>query len=121
MKNSWNKALGDPQKFLDELTLLASRFCSLAKVEQYELKDIRSFVKARNYDLTSEPEVFRATVAAFAVVLKDYYAQSLRVRWLFHKKLMVESKRFRCELLDLFNRCVFEGLDLAPEGEVLAS
>jgi hypothetical protein len=120
MNKTWEMALGDPQKFLDELTLNGARFSSMMRVEHYDLQVIRNFVESRKHEIANDPEVFRAVVAAFGIVLIDYYAQKLRVRGLFKKRIRVESKRFGCELLDLFYRCVFEGLDLAPEGEALA-
>lgn len=84
----------------------------MAVVESIGLEDIRNFVKARNYDIAKDPAIFRAVVAAFAVLLIKRHSQFVRVRGLFQKTLKVESKGFKCELLDLFQRCVFEGLDL---------
>lgn len=121
MSEAWILAFGDPKIFLAELPKLAKDFQALANVQEFELKHIRAFVKSRNYEISNEPKEFRAIMAAFVVLMNDRYAQKPRVRGLFRKKIKLESKRFDAELFDLFYRCVFEGLDLAPEGEALAS
>lgn len=77
-------------------------------------------MRSRNHDITNNASEFRQMLGAFACVLIDHYAQEIRVSGLLKKKLVVISKGFRCEFLDLFYRCVFEGLDLAPDGESLA-
>jgi len=118
MMNSWTKAFGDPRVFLGDIPTLSRRFKTLAKVERSELAEIREFVKSRNYEITKDPEALRAVVAAFSVLLTERFGQRLRVRGVVRKKIIVESKGFTCELLDLFYRCVFEGLDLDLDWEV---
>jgi hypothetical protein len=117
MRNAWAKAIGNPAVFLTNISELSGQFKVLAKVEQFELKEIREFLKSRNYELTNQPEVLRAVVAAFSVLLTEKFAQSLRLRGVFNKKIVVESAGFKGELLELFYRCTFEGLDLDTAGE----
>lgn len=112
MRNTWTIALGDPELFLANLHGLAQEFKSMAGVQRCGLEEIRAFVKSRNFELTNEPEVFRATVAAFAAMLINDHSQQLRIRGLLSKKLFIESAGFKCDLLELFHRCVFEGMDL---------
>lgn len=78
-------------------------------------------VSARNNQITDDAFVFRDICGAFACVLIDYYAQEIRVRGFFKRRLEVKGKGYRGELLDLLYRCGFEGLDLAPDGDVLSS
>lgn len=97
----------------------AAEFSKISGHDSYELKDIRAYVKSCNYEITKDPLVFRSIVAAFGIVIIDYYAQRLRYRGFFNRRIMVESKGFSCEFLDLFYRCVFEELNLADDGDAL--
>ena len=74
----------------------------------------------QNHALSDDPELFREVVAAFVCVLRDYYAQDVKVAWILKRRIEVTGTGYRGELLDLFYRCVFEGLNLAPEGEALS-
>ena len=118
MKNTFERALADPNDFMSSMSELSSRFSSYISKERYDLKDIRAFVMARNDQLANEIETLRAVLGAFAWLITNSHAQSLRVKGIFKQTLMVESSGFQCEFLDLFYRCVFEGLDLSQEGEV---
>jgi hypothetical protein len=116
--HAFARVLGDPELFVAEIPALAMELRKILGLEFPELKDIRAAVKARNYEITGD-KIFRPLLGAFAVLLIDWYGQRVVVRGWFRKRVMVESKGVRCEFLDLFYRCVFEGLDLAPEGEGL--
>ena len=116
--NKFESAIGDPEVFLRDLGPKADKFAEVLGVKHFELKDIRLFFKSREFDIPVGE--LNLALAAFGTLLVDHYAQTLKLRGIFKKKLMVESKGFSCEFLDLFYRCVFEGLDLAPEGEGLA-
>ena len=111
--------LGSPNEFLGQVQTLAARFQQRADTPGCDLPSIRAFVKARDYEISNDPDVFRETVAAFVCVLKDYYAQDLKVAGLWKKRIEIVGPAYRGELLDLVYRCVFEGLELAPEGEAL--
>jgi hypothetical protein len=73
-----------------------------------------------SYEISDDADVFRETVAAFVCVLRDYYAQDVKVAGILKKRIEAVGPGYRGELLDLFYRCVFEGLDLAPEGEAIS-
>lgn len=120
MNAKWNEMLGAPGEFLAQVQQLAARFQQRAKTTGCDLPAIRAFVKARNYEISDDPDVLRETVAAFVCVLRDYYAQDIKVAGILKRRIEVVSLGYRGELLDLFYRCVFEGLDLAPEGEALS-
>jgi hypothetical protein len=117
MIRAFAAALGNPEQFTIEFSKLASDFSSVAGVKQCDLNDIRNFVAAQNYQLTREPTLFRMSLAAFGSIIIHKHAQRLRVRGVFRKRILVESKGFRCDFLDLFYRCVFEGLDLTQDDE----
>ena len=108
----FRRALGDPAEFLHNVSALALDFRAASHVYDPGLGEIRKFVADRNYQLTNDPKAFRASVAAFAVCLVNQHAQNLVLRGIFRKRIVVHSKRFSCDLLELFYRCVFEGLDL---------
>jgi len=120
LNSRFENALGNPVEFKRELVSLAVEFQKLVGKPHIGLADIRDFVRSRNYEVTKNASEFRQMLGAFACVLIDHYAQEVRVSGLLKKKLVVISKGFRCEFLDLFYRCAFEGLDLAPEGDSLA-
>jgi hypothetical protein len=112
MRNSWTVALGDPQVFLSEIELLADQFKSIAQVENAGIPEIRHFIKSGNYELTKNPQMLRILVAAFSSILVKRFSQTLHIRGILRRRITVESTRFRCDLLDLFYRCAFEGLEL---------
>ena len=120
MNAKLREILGVPGEFLAEVQKLASQFQQRVNTTRCDLATIRSFVKSKNYEISDDPETFRETVAAFVCVLRDYYAQEVKVAGVLKKRLEVTGPGYQGELLDLFYRCVFEGLDLAPEGEALA-
>ena len=117
--HAFARGLGEPELFVAEIPALAMELRKILGLEFPELKDIRAAVKARDYEIIDDEKIFRPLLGAFAVLLIDCYGQRVVVRGWFRKRVMVESKGFRCEFLDLFYRCVFEGLDLALEGEGL--
>jgi hypothetical protein len=119
MKTQFEKSLGNPVDFLKNLKAYAAQFSELSGFKYYDLTKIREFVKSCNYEISSDPSVFRPIVAAFGVVIIDYYAQRLRYRGFIKRRIMVESKGFNCEFLDLFYRCIFEDFNLADEGDAL--
>lgn len=120
MNAKWNEILGVPVYFLQQVQQLAAQFQQRINGGGCDLPTIRAFVKARNYAISDDPKVFRETVAAFVCVLRDYYAQEVKVAGILKPRIVVVSRGYRGDLLDLFHRCVFEGLDLAPEGEALS-
>src|SRR5688572_9936761 len=120
MKHSLSKALGDPEAFVQQVPALASELEKIRNLEHVELKHMREAVAARDYDITTDPVFCRALFGGFAAILIDWCAQDIVVKGLFKKTVVVQSKGFSCEFVDLFYRCVFEGLDLTPEGEGLA-
>ena len=120
MNAKWKENLGDPGEFLAQAQRLAVKFQQNTKATGCDLAAIRSFVKSRNYEISDDLEVFREIVAAFVCVLRDYYAQEVKVAGILKKRIEVVGPGYRGELLDLFYRCVFEGIDLAPEGEALS-
>jgi hypothetical protein len=119
MATAFTKALGDPKEFLDNLPMLAEQFSHEVGSQHYDLSQIRDAVKKKNYDILNDPNFCRRVFAAFAVILVDWYGQRLHLRGFFKRRIVVRSKGFSTDFLDLFYRCVFEGLDLAPPGEGL--
>lgn len=119
MNATWRAILGPPKSFLAQVPQLASRFVQRAGAASCDLASIRAFVRSRNYEITNEPEVFREVLAAFVCVLIDFYALDVRIGGILRKRIEIVNTHYRGELLDLFYRCVFEGLDLAPDGEGL--
>jgi len=120
MNAKWSENLGVPGEFLAGAQRRAAQFQQRAKTTGCDLAAIRRFVKSKNYEIGDDPELFREIVAAFVCVLKDYYAQDVKVAGILKRRIEVTGPGYRGELLDLFYRCVFEGLDLAPEGEALS-
>lgn len=112
MTKSWNDAFGDPETFLKNISSLANNFKRLANVEHFGLDQIRGFVESRNFQLTNDPEALRSVVAAFSTLLLQITGVELRLRGFFRKTVVVRSCGFNGELLDVFYRCVFEGVDL---------
>jgi len=120
MKAGWYELLGDLAQFLEQAPQLARRFQDRVKATRCDLAAIRAFVKSTDYVISDDPDLFREVVGAFVCVLKDYYAGDIKVRGILKKRIVVLGPGYCGDLLDLFYRCVFEGLDLAPEGEGLA-
>lgn len=116
MNNDFSRCLGDPEQFVARIPELAIKLREYLQNDFPELKDIRAAVKARNFEITNDQDFCEALFGGFALILIDWYGQKVAVKGLFRKKVMVKAKGFSCEFLDLFYRCVFEGLDLAPEG-----
>ena len=121
MSKRRKEILGDPGLYLGKLVDYSSKFEQVTGNRDYSLKTIREYVESQHYEVENDPENFRMVLGAFCILLIYWYAMKLKVRGIFQKRISVESKGFRADLLDLYNRCVFEGLDLAPEGEALAS
>ena len=117
--NKFQASLGDLETFLKEIPVLANEFAKALGIDHVELRHIRGAVEQRNFEITNDPHFVRTVFGAFCALLIDWYAKSIRLGGIFRKVLFVESKGFKCELTDLFYRCVFEGVDLAPEGEGL--
>jgi hypothetical protein len=119
MEKDFKRALGDPHEFLRELPQHADHLAKYLKVDHLEMRHIRKAVLAHKPDITLLPEFMRFAMAGFAVVLINRYGQKLCIRGFFKKTIVVESKSLRCDFLDLFYRCVHEGLDFAEKGEGL--
>jgi hypothetical protein len=113
MSRPFSEAIGDPYEFIAEFPRLASEFPTLSGVQYYQLADIRKFVELRNYQISDNRDLSRIILAAFAFILTNQFAQKLGVRGIFRKKVAVYSDRFECDFIDLFYRCVFEGLELS--------
>ena len=117
MNAHWNENLGVPDEFLAQVQQLAEDFKRRTKSSNCDLTTIRDFVKSRDYEISDDPRIFREILGTFVCVVRDYYAQDVRAKGLFKKRIEVAGPGYRGELLDLFYRCVFEGLDLSNEGE----
>src|SRR5687767_3169872 len=112
---SFRKTMGNPHEFLLEMPKLVRLFSSLSGQNQLDIPAIRKFNEDRNFNLTSDRDAFRAVLAAFATILRDQHDQTLRVRGVFRKSVFIESSGFSAEFLELYYRCIFEGLDLDEE------
>ena|ERR1041384_4389760 len=111
MRDAFSLALGDPGKFLDDIPALASKFNGFAGEPGTDVSRIRKFIELRNYVLSDDPDILRSTLAAFCLLLTERYGQHLRLKGIFRKRIVVESRSFCCDLIDLFYRCMFEGLE----------
>jgi hypothetical protein len=112
----FRRTLGSPTEFLQDMPALASKFRSLSATEDPDLKVIRRFVAEKQHHLTQDREAFRCTVAAFGELLAGRHGQNLLLTGVFIKKVVVQSGSFHCDLLELFYRCVYEGLDIDESG-----
>lgn len=119
MKTAFEKALGNPAVFLQNIGYLTDEYLKMRGIKELDFEEIRQFVQTKQGQLLSDAHEFQRVAAAFACVLIDFYAQDLRLAGILRRKLVVKSRHFEGEFLDLFYRCMYEGLDLAPKGEGL--
>lgn len=99
MNAKWRSLVGDADTFVSDIQKYALAFQRRLGRESCDLNTIRAFVSARNNQITDDAIIFKEIVGAFACVLKDYYAQEIRVRGFLKKRIEVVGKGYRGELL----------------------
>lgn len=124
MNNAWTRALGDPETFIAEIPRLTEQCQQRLKVDSVTLRVLREFALNGEGGTSGDPQMMREMMGAFAAFINAYYGYQIKRSWwarLFGWQLVATNGRDRCDFFDLFYRMVFEGLDLAPEDEGLAT
>ena len=121
MKNKWTNALGDLDTFVSQIPNLTDQFLIRIKAKENSIKQIREYANDGEGATTDDPQILREMMAAFGAYVNAHYGYQIKATWWFGKKLIAANGQDRCDFFDFFYRTIFEGVDMAPDDEGLAT